>query len=61
EGRTVRGGPSHTVSQGKLVFVKGDLRATEGAGRYIKRPAFGPNFAAVRQRAEALAPSAVAR
>ncbi|MGH8830486.1 MAG: dihydropyrimidinase, partial [Polaromonas sp.] len=42
EGRTVRGGPSHTVSQGKLVFVKGDLRATEGAGRYIKRPAFGP-------------------
>jgi dihydropyrimidinase len=61
EGRSVRGIPSHTVSQGELVYVKGDLRARQGAGRYIKRPAFGPNFAAVQQRAAALAPSAVAR
>ena len=61
EGRTVRGVPSHTVSQGELVFVQGDLRVRQGAGRYIKRPAFGPNFAAGKQRAQALAPSAVAR
>ena len=61
EGRTVRGIPSHTVSQGKLVFANGDLRAEKGVGRYIKRPAFGPNFAAVKQRAETLAPSAVQR
>ena len=61
EGRTVKGIPSHTVSQGELVFVKGDLRAVNGKGRYIKRPAFGPNFAAVQQRAATLAPTAVVR
>ena len=61
EGRTVKGVPSHTVSQGELVFVKGDLRAVKGKGRYLKRPAFGPNFAAVQQRAATLAPTAVAR
>jgi dihydropyrimidinase len=61
EGRTVRGIPSHTISQGKLVFVNGDLRAQRGAGRYIKRPAFGPNFAATQQRAAALKPTAVLR
>jgi dihydropyrimidinase len=61
EGRTVRGIPSHTVSQGKLVFVQGDLRAERGVGRYIKRPAFSANFAANKLRAEALAPTAVVR
>jgi dihydropyrimidinase len=61
EGRTVRGVPSHTVSQGELVFVQGDLRAVAGKGRYIKRPAFGPNFVAAKLRAETLAPAAVAR
>lgn len=61
EGRTVRGIPSHTISRGELVFVQGDLRAKQGAGRYLKRPAFGPNFEAVQRRAETLAPSAVIR
>jgi dihydropyrimidinase len=61
EGRTVKGIPSHTISQGELVFVQGDLRAVAGKGRYIKRPAFGANFAASRLRAETLAPTAVAR
>ena len=61
EGRTVRGVPSHTVSQGKVVYAAGDLRATQGAGRYVKRPAFGANFTAVDKRAKALAPSAVER
>jgi len=61
EGRTVTGIPSHTVSQGNLVFVQGDLRAQQGAGRYIKRPAFSPNFTANQQRAQALAPTAVVR
>ena len=61
EGRTVRGIPSHTISQGELVFVQGDLRAVQGKGRYIRRPAFGPDFAAAKQRAEALAPTAVLR
>ena len=61
EGRAVRGIPSHTLSQGKLVYVQGDLRAERGAGRYIKRPAFGSNFAAAVLRSESLAPSAMVR
>jgi dihydropyrimidinase len=61
EGRTVRGIPSHTVSQGELVLVQGDLRAVQGKGRYIKRPAFGPNFNAAKTRADTLAPTAVVR
>jgi dihydropyrimidinase len=40
EGRTVRGIPTHTVAAGKVVFDKGQLRAEEGAGRYVDRPAF---------------------
>jgi dihydropyrimidinase len=61
EGRTVKGVPSHTVSQGELVYVQGDLRAVRGKGRYIKRSAFGSNFAAAKLRAESLAPTAVLR
>ena len=61
EGRTVRGVPSHTVSQGRVVFANGDLRAEQGKGRYIKRPAFGANFQAVQKRAQDLAPTAVTR
>jgi dihydropyrimidinase len=61
EGRTVRGIPSHTVSQGELVYVQGELRAVQGKGRYIKRPAFGPDFGAVQQRAQVHMPTAVAR
>jgi dihydropyrimidinase len=40
EGRTVRGVPTHTVAAGKVVFDKGELRAEEGAGRYVERPSF---------------------
>jgi len=61
EGRTVRGIPSHTLSQGKLVFVQGDLRAERGAGRYVKRPAFNANFAASKLRADVIAVGAVKR
>ena len=61
EGRTVRGIPSHTVSNGNLVFVKGDLRAEKGAGKYIKRPAFNSNFTASKLRADNLKQTAVVR
>jgi DnaJ-class molecular chaperone len=61
EGMSVRGIPSHTLSQGRLVYVQGDLRATAGSGRYIKRPAFGANFEAAHKRLEAHKPTAVAR
>jgi len=42
EGRTVKGIPSTTVAAGKVVFHRGELRAVEGAGRHIDRPAFAP-------------------
>ena len=61
EGMQVRGVPSHTVSQGKLVVANGDLRVERGVGRYIKRPPFGNNFDAAKKRAEANAPAAVTR
>ncbi|MEG0919978.1 MAG: dihydropyrimidinase [Comamonas sp.] len=61
EGRTVKGMPSHTVSQGSLAYAQGQLQAEQGRGRYIKRPAFGPNFDAVQRRAASLQPTAVVR
>lgn len=36
-------------------------RTARGAGRYIKRPAFGPNFEAAARRIQALAPAAAQR
>jgi dihydropyrimidinase len=61
EGRTVRGLASHTVSRGNLVWADGDLRARQGAGQYVKRPAFGTNFEAVARRSHDLAPTPVQR
>jgi dihydropyrimidinase len=61
EGRAVKGLASHTVSRGKLVYAAGDLRAEPGAGRYLKRPPFGPNFDAMTKRTADLAPTAVVR
>ena len=46
EGRTVRGIPTYTVAAGKVVFERGELRAVEGAGRHIDRPAFTATSAA---------------
>ncbi|MDP3085216.1 MAG: dihydropyrimidinase [Rubrivivax sp.] len=61
EGRQVKGVATHTLSRGRLVWADGDLRAVAGAGRYVERPAFGPNFEATGKRTQALAPTAVAR
>jgi dihydropyrimidinase len=41
--------------------VNGDLRAEQGAGRYIKRPPFAPAFGALAKRSAELAPTPVAR
>ena len=38
-----------------------ELRAEAGAGRYLKRPAFGPQFTALGRKAALAAPVAVAR
>ncbi len=48
EGLTVTGIPSHTVSAGKLVYAKGELRTVRGAGRYVNRPAFPAYFEALK-------------
>jgi dihydropyrimidinase len=61
EGHQVRGIPSTTISQGKVVYANGELRAVQGVGRYLKRPPFGANFDAMKLRAQSLAPTAVAR
>lgn len=61
EGLEVTGLPSHTVSQGVVVYKDGDLRAVKGAGRYVKRPAFNPVFDALAKRAARNAPSAIRR
>jgi dihydropyrimidinase len=61
EGKTVTGVPSHTISQGRLVYVQGDLRVERGSGRYLKRPPFGPTFDALGRKAALAKPSAVIR
>jgi dihydropyrimidinase len=61
EGRTVTGVPTATISQGKVVFVDGDLRAARGAGRYVQRPAFSPHFDAMARWGKRHAPAAVSR
>ena len=61
EGHTVTGVPSHTLSQGKLVYANGDLRAERGVGKYVKRPPFGPQFDALAKKTALHAPHPVAR
>lgn len=61
EGRTVTGVPVFTVSQGVVVWADGDLRAREGAGRYLKRPAFGPDFSAAAVWERQHQPQAIVR
>jgi dihydropyrimidinase len=61
EGRTVQGVAKVTLSQGKIVWIDGDLRTERGAGRYINRPAFAPMFDALKRQAGLHVPQAVAR
>ena len=61
EGRTVKGIAVHTLSQGKLVWSDGDLRTIKGAGKYVKRPSFGPDFEAVAKVSASNPPQAVQR
>jgi dihydropyrimidinase len=61
EGMAVQGLPSHTLSQGKLTYVQGELRAERGAGRYLKRPAYTSAFAALEKIATANLPTSVKR
>ena len=60
-GRTVQGKATHTLSRGTLVWADGDLRAVRGAGQYIKRPPFAPQFAPLARKAVLEQPVPVAR
>jgi dihydropyrimidinase len=61
EGRTVKGINTHTIANGKLVFKQGDLRAVQGAGRHIERPAFSTMFDALSKMAKEKVPTSVKR
>ncbi|SLN57394.1 dihydropyrimidinase [Oceanibacterium hippocampi] len=61
EGMTVKGVPSNTISQGKLVWKDGQLDVERGAGRYINRPTFSPAFDALKRKNALAAPKSVRR
>jgi dihydropyrimidinase len=61
EGRQVQGLPVVTLSQGKIVWMNGELRTERGAGRYVNRPAFATMFDAARRQAALRTPHAVVR
>ena len=61
EGRTVKGIPSHTISNGIVVWENGKLNTVKGAGRYIDRPPFNRYYDAVKKRIEATEPEKVNR
>ena len=61
EGMEVKGGASHTISQGNVVWADGKLNVERGAGRYVDRPPFATYYDAINRRKEATAPSAVER
>jgi len=57
----VLGKATHTLTRGQLAWADGDLRAVRGAGQYLKRPPFAPQFAPLARKAEREAPVAVTR
>lgn len=61
EGMSVTGNASVTVSRGKVVYEKGELKVERGAGRYINRPTFPAIFDAVAKVNSIRAPKAVTR
>jgi dihydropyrimidinase len=52
EGMKVKGIPSHTISMGRLLYAKGELRAEKNTGTYVKRKAFPPVFSALEKQAK---------
>lgn len=61
ENLVVKGIPSHTLSEGKVVWANGKLDAVKGAGRYIDRPPFPISYKAVAKMNQAKTPRAVVR
>ena len=61
EGRTVEGINRVTIANGKVVYEDDKSKAEEGAGSFIKRPAFAPYFDSLRQLVKVSQPQAVNR
>jgi dihydropyrimidinase len=61
EGMEVKGGASHTISRGKIVWADGKLNVERGAGRYVDRPPFAPFYDALRIQAQCAEPTPVKR
>ena len=61
EGMTVKGGASHTISQGNVVYANGELNVERGAGGYVDRPPFAAYYDAIKKRAAHKKPTAVQR
>ena len=57
----MRGKATHTLTRGHIAWADGDLRAVRGAGQYLKRPPFAPQFAPLARKAELELPTPVAR
>jgi dihydropyrimidinase len=61
EGMAVTGVATTTISRGKVVYEKGELKVEKGAGKYIDRPCFPAVFDAVKKRNDIRQPRAVPR
>lgn len=61
EGMEITGIPSHTLSNGKLVYKSGELMVERGAGNYVKRPPFASYYDSVNKRREQKKQTAVKR
>ena len=61
EGMEVTGSAGVTLSRGTVVWENGQLKTTEGAGRYINRPPFPEYWDSVMKRNELAEPTKVER
>jgi dihydropyrimidinase len=61
EGMEITGIPSHTLSNGNLVYKSGELMVERGAGNYVKRPPFASYYDSVNKRREQKKQTAVKR
>ncbi len=61
EGMTVKGGASHTISNGNVVWADGKLNVERGAGRYVDRPPFADYYSALKIQSDLAEPVPVDR
>lgn len=61
EGMEIKGGASHTISRGKVVWADGKLDVERGAGRYVNRPPYADFYNALKIQADQARPEPVKR